>query len=109
MASIHGTVSTILAVQMRAPCSPCMNWLRVQFWLSMPSFIHCDSSHFSNGVPVTSKSARPRPSALFWSALAMTTRSWSTTVSHGRSVSPFHMETLAFSYSLSSAGRAPLV
>ncbi len=44
-----------------------------------------------------------------WSLLATTMASWSTSVSHGRSVSPFHWPVLAFSYSLFSAGRAPLV
>ena len=93
MASIHGTVSTILAVHSRAPCSPCMNWLSIQFCDSMPSCSHSFSSHFSNEVPARSSSMALGLAA----ALAMTTASWSTSVSQGRSVSPFHCEVLAFS------------
>ena len=92
MASIHGTVSTIFAVQISAPCSPCMNWLRLQFWNSMPRFIHSLSPQLANGVWLRSMSPK-LPSAM----LSRATCSWSTSVSHGRSVSPFHMETLAFS------------
>ncbi len=93
MASIHGTVSTILAVQMSAPCSPCMNWLSVQFCISMPSSSHWASSQVAKQVPVRSSSFEP-PLA---SALAATTCSWSTSRCHGRSVSPFHCAVLAFS------------
>ena len=34
---LHGTDSTILAVQISAPCSPWRNWESVQFWLSTPN------------------------------------------------------------------------
>ena len=60
MASIHGTDSTILAVQIRAPCSPWRNWESVQFWLSTPKVTHSLSAHFSTGVPVRSNPA-PNP------------------------------------------------
>jgi hypothetical protein len=98
LASIHGTVSTILAVHTSAPCSPCMNWLSVQFCDSMPNWIHSFSDHFSNGVPLMSiEASGPMPVAPLAMALARTTCSWSTSVSHGRSVSPFHCDVLAFS------------
>ncbi len=71
-----------------------MNWLSIQFWLSTPNSSHFSSSQCSIGVPLTSMSASKPPDAMAFSA---TTFSWSTSVSHGRSVSPFHIETLAFS------------
>ena len=74
-----------------------MNWLSVQFWLSMPSWIHSLSPHFANGVPWRSIISDSAPRPPNWAALASTTSVWSTTVSHGRSVSPFHCECLAFS------------
>jgi hypothetical protein len=95
LASIHGTVSTILAVQSSAPCSPCMNWESIQFCDSTPTWSHSFSPHFSNGVPATSMVSGPTPPTP--PALAITTASWSTSVSQGRSVSPFHCEVLAFS------------
>ena len=94
MASIHGTDSTILAVQISAPCSPWRNWESVQFWFSTPNATHSFSLHFSSGVPEMSKPTAWPP----WAAAAsITSFSWSTSVSHGRSVSPFHWAFLAFS------------
>ncbi len=95
MASIHGTVSTILAVQISAPCSPCMNCDSVQFCDSQPSSIHSLSPHLAKGVPDMSISCVNTPPLA--SELAITTASWSTSMSQGRSVSPFHWFFLAFS------------
>ena len=54
------------------------------------------SSHFSSTVP-----ARRASSHCIWaglaSALAMTTRSWSTSIDQSRSVCAFHCAFLAFS------------
>jgi hypothetical protein len=92
LASIHGTVSTIWAVQMSAPCSPCMNCESVQFWDWTPNSVHSLSPHFSNGVPARSM-FRPMP---FWFWLSLATCSWSTSISHGRSLA-FHCDVFAFS------------
>ena len=75
-----------------------MNWLSVQFWDSTPILIHSSGPNFANGVPAMASGATPtaRP-PMFCMALLTTTASWSTSVSHGRSVSPFHCERLAFS------------
>ena len=96
MASIHGTDSTILAVQTSAPCSPCMNWDSIQFWFSTPNSMHPFSSHFASTVPARAASSHCIWAALA-SALATTTFSWSTSMSQGRSVWPFHCAFLAFS------------
>ena len=96
MASIHGTVSTILAVHSSAPCSPCMNWDSSQFWFSMPNCSHSFSPHFARAVPARSASSHCACAGLA-SALAMTTFSWSTSVAQARSVWPFHCALLAFS------------
>ncbi len=94
MASYHGTVSTILAVHSSAPCSPCMNWLRLQRRASMPNSTHSFSPHFSTGVPMYMVGSMPVPMA---ASSALMTASRSTSVSHGRSVVAFHWPTLAFS------------
>jgi len=94
LASIHGTVSTILAVQTRAPCSPCMNWLSSQLLDSTPNSSHFSSVQCSIWVPDRSRLCSMKP---FWTALAATTASWSTSMDQSRSVSPFHWEVLAFS------------
>ena len=96
MASIHGTVSTILAVQSSAPCSPCMNCDSSQFWFSTPNCRNRFSSHFSSTVPAMAASSNLHLAGLA-SALAMTTRSWSTSMDQSRSVWPFHCAFLAFS------------
>ena len=58
--------------------------------------MNCFSSHFSSTVP-----AKAASSQCIWaglaSALAMTTRSWSTSIDQSRSVWPFHCAFLAFS------------
>ena len=71
-----------------------MNCDSVQFWLSTPNWIHSLSPHRSSEVPLTS---RPSPRPPLAAALATTSFSWSTSVSHGRSVWPFHWVFLAFS------------
>ena len=96
MASIHGTVSTILAVHSSAPCSPCMNCDSDQFWVSIESWVHSLSSHFSNGVPLKSTPWRSI-SMRRMSEIALANSSWSTSIDQSRSVSPFHCECLAFS------------
>ncbi len=107
MASIHGTVSTILAVHSRAPCSPCMNWLRRQFWPSMSSSFHSLGPKFRNGESGWAVASSRKRCIWGLPPISVASFSTSTSVSHGRSVSPFHCEDLAFSYSLFSAGRAP--
>ncbi len=96
MASIHGTVSTILAVQMSAPCSPCMNWLRRQLMLSTPSSVHSLSPKFLSGDSGCSTTHWNGPAA-FEPCRSLMMRSGSTSIDQSRSVSPFHWEVLAFS------------
>ncbi len=79
-----------------------MNCDSVQFWLSTPNCSHSLSPQLAMLVPEMSMPSWKPPLA---TALAATTFSWSTSVSHGRSVWPFHWAFLAFSYSLSSFGR----
>ena len=95
MASIHGTVSTILAVQSSAPCSPCMNWLRLQLCCSTPHCVHSLDVHLASGVPVGSKSMASQLGSAPLANTAMA--SGSTSIDQSRSVSPFHCEFLAFS------------
>ncbi len=96
MASIHGTVSTIFAVQMRAPCSPCMNCDRRQFIDSTPSAVHSLSPKFLNGDSGWLWRYSNGP-AEFEPCSTLTTFSGSTSIDQSRSVSPFHWAVLAFS------------
>ncbi len=97
MASIHGTVSTIFAVQISAPCSPCMNWLRLQFWDSIACWSHSLSVHDASEVPDRSKPSCSTSSVVMRMGDSAAMRSWSTSMDQSRSVSPFHCECLAFS------------
>ena len=84
-----------------------MNWLRLQFWLSIECWTHSLSPHFSSELPVRSNPSSPSSSVFMVIGDSRAMRSWSTSIDQSRSVSPFHIECLAFSYSLESAGRAP--
>ncbi len=106
MASIHGTVSTILAVHSRAPCSPCMNWLNRQFMDSTPTWVHSLSPKFLRGESGWFWTHSNGPAALA-PCRGDTICSGSTSIDQSRSVSAFHWACLAFSYSLFRAGRAP--
>jgi hypothetical protein len=73
-----------------------MNWLIVQFWVSMMSWFHCSSVQLWSGWPGRWAATNTGSASLSRGALA-TIISRSTGVSHGRSVSPFHWAPLAFS------------
>ena len=75
-----------------APCSPCMNCDSVQFCDSIPNWIHSLSPQPLNGVSDQSRS-RLNP---FWFWFSRDTFSWSTSISHGRSLA-FHCDFFAFS------------
>ena len=92
MASIHGTVSTILAAVIMAPCSPCMNWLSWALKLSTPSAVSSLSPQFPIGEPSTSRAA----AVSCMSGVLLSTRpSGSTSVSQSSSVTLFHCELIA--------------
>jgi hypothetical protein len=95
LASIHGTVSTILAAVSIAPCSPCMNWLRLAFSVSTPNAVSSRSPHEAIGDPGTCVAARAscRIGAWLW----WTRASGSTSVAQSRSVTLFHCDPLALS------------
>ena len=69
----------------------------VHFWRSTPQASHWASSQVESTVPERSMPSEASPSTVGVSGLAAMSRSGSTSVSHGRSVSPFHCEFLAFS------------
>ena len=83
-------------MQISAPCSPWRNCESVQFWDSMPIWIHWSSVHDSNGVPVRSTFS-PKPFGMFAAAFAITTAAWSTSIDQSRSVVTFHCDVFAFS------------
>jgi hypothetical protein len=93
LASIHGTVSTILAAVIIAPCSPCMNWLRLALKNSIPSWEYSFSLHKASGDPGSRPASRVTASnGLSCSA---TRRSGSTSIDQSRSVTLLHCEAIA--------------
>src|SRR3546814_8809047 len=85
---------------MSAPCSPCRNCDRLQFWLSIWNWRHSLLVQLWSDVPLKSAPSASQPSTVGVIALSAASFSWSTSMDQSRSVSPFHCEFLAFSYSL---------
>jgi hypothetical protein len=93
LASIQGTVSTILAATIMAPCSPCMNWLRLALKNSIPSWAYSFSLHAASGDPGSCPASRV--SASRGLSCSATTRSGSTSIDQSRSVTLLHCEPMA--------------
>ncbi len=73
-----------------------MNWLIVQFWLSMTNWFHSFSLQLASRPPWAVAATKTGSDSGSRGALAATC-SMSTSRCHGRSVSPFHWAPLAFS------------
>ena len=93
MASIHGTVSTILAAVIMAPCSPCMNCERFALNISIPSCEYSFSVHVAMGEPGSVPATRATASSGL--SCSATSRSGSTSMDQSRSVTLFHCEPMA--------------
>ena len=76
-----------------APCSPCMNWLRLAVRNSTPICVNSFSDHDAIADPGTAAAARTsRITGVSWLA---TSASGSTGVSQSSSVTLFHCDALA--------------
>ncbi len=95
MASIQGTVSTILAATIMAPCSPCMNWLSWALSDSIPRAVISFSPQLLKGEPGTSRAALATATVLVGAAEVASKRSGSTSVAQSRSVTELHWESMA--------------
>ena len=93
MASIHGTVSTILAAVIMAPCSPCMNCERLALKSSIPSCVYSFSVQVAIGEPGSVPATRATASSGL--SCSVTSRSGSTSVDQSRSVTLFHCDPIA--------------